>query len=160
MPLDLTIVDWLLLGVVGFFAVTGLFRGMSGELASTVGLALAIPAGYFFHPLGMNLAKTLELAAGVSWWVAVVLDFTCALLVFGIVRKLVKRFVSFLVGQPTDAVLGLLSGVFKGAVGLGLLSGIGILQPGRYSENPMAQYSSIVRFVTANADSFVQGSGE
>ena len=91
-------------------------RGLSGELASFAGFVAAAAAGYFLYggahefvrSVGFNKGDMTELAA------AGVADFVLGLVAFGFVRLLVNKFVSFLVPQPINALLGALSGAFIG----------------------------------------------
>lgn len=152
----LTPVDWVLLGLVALLAVIGLFRGISGELGSLAGLVVALVVGYALYGVATSCAD--HYAFGRVG--AVAIDFLFALLAFGGVRILVRKFVSFLVGKPADCTLGLLSGLFKGVVVLGLLTGIGILKAGTYSTGILTEYSTIIRTVAGLADGYVAGEAE
>lgn len=157
--MELTALDWVLFSVAAFFMVTGLFRGFSGQFGSLVGIAAAVAAGYFlFAPL-----RSLVEASG---WVhgdtalsgaAAFVDFTVSLTVFGLVRKVVAKFVSFLVPQPMNAIAGALVGLLKGVVVVGILTGAGLVQTGRFSEGFFAAHSTFVKMVGALADAYVQG---
>ena len=154
--MDFAPLDLVLLGVVALIVGIGLFRGLSGELASFAGFVAAAAAGYFLYggahecvrSIGFNKGDMTELAA------AGIADFVLGLVVFGFVRLLVSKFVSFLVPQPTNALLGALSGAFKSAVLLFLLAGVGFMQPGTYAQGPIATRSQIVGAIAAWADSF------
>ena len=154
--MDLAPLDMALFGVVALIVGIGLFRGLSGELASFAGFVAAAAAGYclyggaheFVRSVGFNKGDMTELAA------AGVADFVLGLVVFGFVRLLVSKFVSFLVPQPTNALLGALSGAFKSGVLLFLLAGVGFMQPGTYAQGPIATRSQIVGAIAAWADSF------
>ena len=154
--MDLAPLDMALFGVVALIVGIGLFRGLSGELASFAGFVAAAAAGYclyggaheFVRSVGFNKGDMTELAA------AGVADFVLGLVVFGFVRLLVSKFVSFLVPQPTNALLGALSGAFKSGVLLFLLAGVGFMQPGTYAQGPIATRSQIVGAIAEWADSF------
>lgn len=154
--MDLAPLDMALFGVVALIVGIGLFRGLSGELASFAGFVAAAVAGYCLYgwahecvrSMGFNKGDMTELAA------AGVADFVLGLVVFGFVRKLVCKFVSFLVPQPTNALLGALSGAFKSGVLLLLLAGVGFMQPGTYAQGPIAARSQIVGTIATWADSF------
>ncbi len=154
--MQLTPVDVALLGAVLLFVGIGLFRGFSGELASLSGFVAAVVAGYIFYDFvhmavkafGFNKGDAVEIAA------AGVADFVIALLAFGIVRWFVDKFISLLVPQPTNALLGALSGAFKGFVLLALLTGIGFLRPGTYSKSCFSEMSGIVRLFASYVDSY------
>ena len=89
--------------------------------------------------------------------VAAILDFVVALVVFGLVRRIVAKFISFLVPQPMNAIVGGVVGIVKGVVAVGLLTGAGLVQTGRFSEGFFAAHSTFVKMVGALADSYVQG---
>ena len=153
--MQLTPIDMALLGAVALLAGIGLFRGLSGELASLAGFAAATAVGFFAYgfahlaacSFGFNDGGTLELAA------AGVIDLVMVLLAFGIVRWAVNKFVSCLVPQPTNAILGAASGVVKGCLLLVLLTGVGFMSPGTYSTGFFAERSSIVNAIASFADS-------
>ena len=157
--MDFTALDWVLLAVAAFFAVVGLFRGLSGQLGSLVGIVAALVVGYFaFAPLrGFVQAGGMVNGETAQKSLAAVADFVVALIAFGLSRRIVARFVSFLVPQPTDAIAGAVVGLFKGAVAIGALTGVGIVQTGRFSEGFFASHSSLVRAVGEIADSYMQG---
>lgn len=157
--MELAVLDWVLLSVMAIFTVMGLFQGFSGQLGSIVGLAAALATGYFaFSPL-LELVDECDCVSGeVSQkGLAAFIDFVVCLVVFGLLRRMVAKFVSFLVPQPMNAILGAVAGVLKGAVAIGLLTGFGIVQTGRFSEGVFASNSSIVKAVGEVADMYVQG---
>ena len=155
--MDLAPLDLALLGGCALIVGIGLYRGLSGELASLAGFAAAAAAGYVLYgsahagarSLGFNKGDVTELVA------AGVIDFVLGLVVFGLVRKLVDRFVSFLVPQPTNALLGALSGAFKSVLLLFLLTGVGFLRPGTYAQGYLAMRSQMIHALATWADSYV-----
>lgn len=155
--MDLAPLDLALLGGCALIVGIGLYRGLSGELASLAGFAAAAATGYVLYgsahagarSLGFNKGDVTELVA------AGVIDFVLGLVVFGLVRKLVDRFVSFLVPQPTNALLGALSGAFKSVLLLFLLTGVGFLRPGTYAQGYLATQSQMIHALAAWADSYV-----
>ena len=155
--MDLAPLDLALLGGCALIVGIGLYRGLSGELASLTGFAAAAAAGYVLYgsahagarSLGFNKGDVTELVA------AGVIDFVLGLVVFGLVRKLVDRFVSFLVPQPTNALLGALSGAFKSVLLLFLLTGVGFLRPGTYAQGYLAMQSQMIHALAEWADSYV-----
>jgi len=120
--MDLTIPDYAILAVTLGAAVVGLFVGFSGALAFLSGLIASGFAGFFAWPLSANFIASVwvrGLAVGVG-----------ALLVFGLVRYLVKKFVHGLVAQPGDALLGMLVAALAGfAVTLTVIWGLGTMWP-------------------------------
>ena len=154
--MELAPLDLALLAVVALIAAIGLYRGLSGELASLAGFAAAAAAGYCLYgsahdsvrALGFNKGDGTELVA------AGVVDFVIGLVTYGLVRWSVNKFVSFLVPQPTNALLGGLSGLVKGFALLCLLTGVGFLRPGTYAQSFFATHSQVVHTLASWADSF------
>ena len=157
--MELTVIDWIIFAVTAFFTVVGLFKGFSGQLGSLVGMAMALAAGYFlFVPLkGVVTGGNWVSGETAQNAVAGIADFVAMLVVFGIVRRIVARFVSFLVPQPMNAIAGALIGLLKSVIVVGLLVGAGLLQTGRFSEGFFAAHSTFVKFVGTLADSYMQG---
>ena len=100
--------DYGIVGLTFVLAVTGLFRGFSGTLAFLLATAIAALAAGFGWPWSSMVSDVAWIrAAGVL---------VATLLVFGLVRLLVKKFVNGLLAQPADAVFGLLVGALAGAM--------------------------------------------
>ncbi len=158
MLLDLTILDWVLFAVLATLAFVGLFRGLSGELGSLAGLAAALVAGFLLYGAAWKCAEITGLVAH-GWGTAgaVVIDFCFGLVAFGLVRWLVSKFVSCCLGRVTNAFFGLLGGLFKGVVLVGLLTGIGIVRPGAYSTGCLAAHSTVIRLIAGWADAYWAG---
>ena len=147
--MELQPLDFILLGGAILLAGIGLFRGLSGELGSLAGFAAASLSGFLLIGCARACAAWLGLENCVA---AYVVNFVFALVSFGSVRWIVAKFVSVLVPQPTNAFLGMLSGLFKSAVVIGLLTGVGLVPAGTYSTGFFAAHSTIVRQVAVWAD--------
>ena len=160
--MELTVIDWIIFAVTAFFTVVGLFRGFSGQLGSLVGMVVALAAGYFlFAPLkGIVVGGNWVSGETAQNAVAGMADFVIMLVAFGIVRRIVARFVSFLVPQPMNAIAGALIGLLKSVIVVGLLVGAGLLQTGRFSEGFFAAHSTFVKFAGTLADSYMQGAAQ
>ena len=143
--MELQPLDFILLGGVILLAGIGLFRGLSGELGSIAGFAAASLAGFCL----LDAARACAISFGLA---AYVIDFVFALVAFGVARWIVAKFVSVLVPQPTNAFLGMLGGIFKSAVVIGLLTGVGLMPTGTYSTGFFATHSTVVREIAAWAD--------
>jgi uncharacterized membrane protein required for colicin V production len=100
--------DYAIVSLAMVFSIMGLFRGFSGMLAFALASVSSFVAGSF----GWNM---LEVQFEHLWMrsLAVLL---IALLVFWIVRIIVRKLVNGLLAQPADAIFGLLSGVLLGAL--------------------------------------------
>ena len=160
--MDLVPIDLALLGGAALIVGIGLWRGLSGELASLAGFVAAVVAGYSLYgyvhfavrACGLNKGDTTELV------VTGVVDFILGLVAFGIMQRLVNKFISFLVPQPTNAILGGVSGLFKSAVCLFLLAGVGFMRPGTYAQGSLAAQSRVVHTFAEWADSFYAKHGK
>ena len=149
--MELMPLDFVLAGLAALLAGIGLYRGLSGELGSLAGFAAASGAGFFL----IGFARVCADAVGFGQYAATaayVVDFVFALVAFGLARWIVAKFVSVMVPQPTNAFLGMLSGLFKSAVVIALLAGFGLMQPGTYSTGFFATHSAIVGTAAAWAD--------
>ena len=160
--MELTVLDWVLFAVAAFFMVVGLFRGFSGQFGSLVGLVTALVTGYFlFAPIrSLVISSNWITGETAQSGVAAVVDFVVALVVFGLVRRIVAKFVSFLIPQPMNAIVGGAVGIVKGLVAVGLLTGTGLVQTGRFSEGFFAAHSTFVKMVGSMADSYMQGASQ
>ena len=98
--------DYVLCGLAVAAAVTGLFRGLSGTIAFALAAASAAAAASIGWVHSAEMTDLLWVRAG---GVLVV-----ALLVFGIVRVIVKKLVNGLLAQPADALFGMASGAAIG----------------------------------------------
>lgn len=97
----LTGADYVVLAVTLGGAVIGLFIGFSGALAFLCGTAAAAAAGTFAFPmLASEIANVWVRGAAVGLG---------GLIVFGLVRLIVKKLVHGLVAQPGDAIFGSLT---------------------------------------------------
>ena len=121
--------DWALGALALSLAVMGIFRGFSGSLALVSAGACATTAAMFFW----GYLTRWEMQT----WVRGAITLTISLLVFGIVRTIVKKVVNGLLAQPADAIFGFIVGLVVSALIVLMLaaSGIGF------------EYSNIVREV-------------
>lgn len=101
--------DYVLAAFALTMAVTGIFRGFSGTLAFVLATAAAGGAAAFGW---MYLAQYVA-----SVWMRAGATLVLGLVVFGLVRVVVKKSVNGLLAQPADAIFGFL---FGAAVGVGV----------------------------------------
>ena len=100
--------DYAIAALAMVFSVMGLFRGFSGMLA----FALASVSSFVAGSVGWNMSETYF----EHLWTRALGVLLVALIVFWIVRVIVRKLVNGLLAQPADAVFGLLSGVILGAI--------------------------------------------
>ena len=157
--MNLTHLDWFLVAVTAFLTVVGLFKGLSGQLGSLVGMVVGVAAGYLlFDPISGFVSGGNWVSGDVAQKaLAGILDLIAALVVFGVVMRIVAKFVSFLIPQPMDAIAGGLVGLLKGLVVIALLTGAGLVQTGRFSMGFLADHSTLVKMAGVTADSYMYG---
>ena len=131
MPQELQTADYVLCGLTIVAAVTGLFRGFSGTIAFVAASVAAAAAGSF----GWTYSATLTDAA----WQRGAGVLVATLVVFGLVRLIVKKLVNGLLAQPSDAILGAL---------LGAALGVALIVVWAYS-GLYPEYSALVMKVAA-----------
>lgn len=103
--------DYVIFALAGAGGVIGLFIGFSGALAFLAGAFAAAAAGTY----GYGALGGLVMHAGLKALTTGVVT----LLVFGLVRYLVKRLVHGLLAQPGDAIFGSLVAAATG-FGIGI----------------------------------------
>ena len=123
--------DYAICGITVVMAVLGLFRGFSGTLGFVLGVVAATFAASFGWVYSASFTDVAwQRGAGVL---------VVTLLVFGVVRLIVKKLVNGLLAQPSDAIFGFLVGA-----ALGVLILVAWAFSGTYLE-----YSTLVREVSA-----------
>ena len=100
--------DYVLCGITLVMAVTGLFRGFSGTLAFMLATVAAAGAGFLGWPYSASFTPVL--------WMRVAGTLVGVLLVFGLVRLIVKKLVGGLLAQPSDALFGAVIGSLVGVL--------------------------------------------
>ena len=104
--MELLPADYALGGIALAMAVFGLFCGFSGALAFLLSTPVAALAASFCWPYSAEFSNVV--------WVRGAGVLVVSLLVFGLVRIVVKKLVNGLLAQPADAIFGLLTGALAG----------------------------------------------
>lgn len=104
---DLLPADYAVFTLALVVSVTGLFRGLSGNIAFLAGTAAAGAALVFGWDLSSCYIDSIVLRAAATLVVT--------LLAFGTVRVIFAKSIHFLIAQPGDAIFGFLSGILFGA---------------------------------------------
>jgi membrane protein required for colicin V production len=116
----MTVLDYIIIGVVLFSAVAGAIRGLLREICSLVTWVLAFWLAWRFGPaLEPHLGGALS-SEGVRHWAARVPIFILVLMIGAAVGALVSHLVRLSLFSGLDRMLGLLLGVLRGLVILGL----------------------------------------
>ena len=152
-------VDYVIAAVVGGCVIIGLFKGLSGCLGTLAGAAAAAVATTLAFGTLQTFAGTFTFLAGSGFQrpAAFVLNFILGLIVFGLVRRFVVKFVSFLVPQPLNAIIGGVGGVCLGLALVGLLAVTAALEGARFEDGFVAAHSQIVRLVATQLDARLEG---
>ena len=101
--MQLLIADYAIGAIAVALAVLGLIRGLSGSLAFAAASAMAVCAGSF----GWEYTAAFTAVT----WQRVCAELVATLLVFALVRIVVRRLVNGLLDQPADAIFGFLAGL-------------------------------------------------
>ncbi|MCQ2392228.1 MAG: CvpA family protein [Kiritimatiellae bacterium] len=155
-------VDYVIAAVVGGCVIIGLFKGLSGCLGTLAGAVAAAVATTLAFGTLFTFAGTFTFLAGNGFQrpAAFVLNFILGLIVFGLTRRFVVKFVSFLVPQPLNAIIGGIGGLCLGLALVGLLAGSAVLEGVRFEDGFVAAHSQIVRLVATQLDARLGGGNE
>ena len=155
--MEFTPIDYILVVVMAGLGVWGLWRGIAGELAAVAWIATALVVGYFAYSPMCRMVDSVIAEGGGARLVAVGLTVFVALVAALIVRFVVRKFVSFLLPQPWNAIIGGLVGVLKGAVLVAALTAVGLVETGPLSSGFFASRSVIVKLLAQAADCYKSG---
>lgn len=124
--------DYAIVAFTVIMTIMGLFRGLSGMIAFVAASVVSV----FAANLGWNLsADFFEVI-----WVRAIADLVATLIVFGLVRLIIKKTVNGILSQPSDSIFGMIIGGLFGAALVVVWAKSGIY----------LEYSSLVKEV-ANA---------
>jgi membrane protein required for colicin V production len=116
----MTVLDYIILGVVLFSAIAGLVRGFLREICSLVTWILAFWLAWRLGPLlEPHLGGALS-SESVRHWAARVPIFILVLMVGAAIGALISHLVRLSLFSGLDRLLGFLLGVLRGLVILGL----------------------------------------
>ncbi len=158
----LTNFDYILLSLMGAGFVIGLFKGFSGHLGSFVGLISALAVGYFCHEFALEVVDEFDVEpASMQRTAAIALNFTVCLISFGLVRILVSKFVSFLIPQPMNAILGGIIGFIISLAFIGIAVGFGIVRPeGDINAGIFPAKSVVIKNIAVVVDTYTAGAAD
>lgn len=106
--MELLPADYALAGITVVLAGMGLFRGFSGVFAFVTALAVAGAVDF--------IGWSTFLARFESVWARSLAVVVLSVLVFGIVRLLVKLLIGKILSQPSDAIIGCVLGLVCGCL--------------------------------------------
>ncbi len=158
----LTNFDYILFAVIGTCGIIGLFKGFSGHLGTFVGLIAALVVGYFCYEFALETVDGFDIKPeSMERTAAVALDFVMSLVAFGLVRIMVSKFVSFLVPQPMNAILGGIIGLIISVVMIGVAVGLGVVRPGGDANAGIFPTdSAVIKNIAAIVDAYTGGAAD
>ena len=113
--------DYLIIALMAFSCVAGVYRGLMREVTSLVTwVAAVILAWHFSYLLEPHLGGALS-DPSVRPWAARTIVFVMVMLLGTAISALVTHFVRIALLSSVDRMLGLLFGFLRGAVVLGIL---------------------------------------
>lgn len=121
----MTTFDWVVVVVVGFSALVGLWRGVVSELlALAAWVAAFLVAGGFSGMLAVHLEETFG-GNGVAYVAAFVILFVAVMLLFALLRSVIKHLLQVMGLGPVDRMLGVIFGLIRAAIVLLFLVTLG-----------------------------------
>jgi membrane protein required for colicin V production len=117
----MTLVDWLIIGIILLFSITGYMRGFVATVVSWVGTILAIFISlHFFKPLGDWLSNIFGWSGGAVHFLVFALAFILLFIGVELLFKLINRALRIITELPVisfaNRILGLLFGVIQGVL--------------------------------------------
>ena len=112
----MTGLDWVLLVVMGFSMLLGLWRGLVYEVLSVLGWAVSFYAAQWFAPDVASMLPLQSLSDPLRYAAAFVLIFVAALFASGLLAFLIKKLVDAVGLRPIDRVLGAAFGALRGVI--------------------------------------------
>ena len=110
-------IDLAILALLALGTVRGTFRGLSGELASTIGLVVAAVAGWhFYEPLGQYLTETTRMTPIQADTVSFVVVIGGALILLWALAIILKSIMEFTFKGGLEKVGGAVMGLVRYAV--------------------------------------------
>ena len=101
--MELLPADYILLGFAFLAMIAGGVCGLSGMVAFASALGLSVFSAFMLWPFALERFN--------SHWAAALAVFVAAILVYAIVRVILKKTVNFMMSQPSDSILGMLVGL-------------------------------------------------
>jgi membrane protein required for colicin V production len=112
----MNVLDYIILGLLAFFVVKGIFRGFFREISSLAGIIFGIWVGNHYHPQMANLLKTyIPLEKSLSL-ISFLLLFILVVIVFNLSGMLLHHFFKKLFIAWVDRGLGFGLALIKGII--------------------------------------------
>jgi len=136
--------DYVIIALMAFSCVYGLYRGLMREVASLITwLAAFWLAWHFAYVLEPNLGGALN-SEGVRTWAARTIIFIVVLMLGSAAGAIVTHFVRVSLLSSLDRMLGFLFGFLRGTVALGVL--VMLCHAVRLNEEHWYRHSTLVPY--------------
>ena len=114
--MNVSAVDWGLLGVLVFSMLLGAWRGLVYEVLSVLGWAASFYAAQWFAPRVAGLLPLQSASDPVRYAAAFVLVFIAAVFTAGLLAFLLKKLVEAIGLRPVDRTMGAAFGLMRGVI--------------------------------------------
>lgn len=114
--MNVSAVDWGLLGVLVFSMLLGAWRGLVYEVLSVLGWAASFYAAQWFAPQVAGLLPLQSASDPVRYAAAFVLVFIAAVFAAGLLAFLLKKLVEAIGLRPVDRTMGAAFGLVRGVI--------------------------------------------
>ena len=119
---SLDLVDIVILVLLGFFLLKGIYRGLLKEVCSLLGLVLGGVFAFSFHlPLAQLLQDSFNLPAQLCIWGSFLAIFLLLVFLFAVVGFVLSRFVKLIFLGGFNRLAGAIFGVVQGVVVLSVI---------------------------------------
>jgi membrane protein required for colicin V production len=149
--------DYLLIALLGLSTIVSLFRGFFKEALSLAGWIVSLWIAWRIGPVAAPILESSVADPVLRLWVARFLLFIVALLICGIISRLVSALVSSSGLTGTDRMLGMVFGFGRGVVLAGIL--VATLDMLGFSESAWWQESKLIPYASPVAE-IIRHAGE
>ena len=116
------LVDIVILAILCFFLLKGVFRGLLKEVCSLLGLVLGGVFAFTFHlPLAQLLQDAFNLPAALCIWGSFLVIFLLIVVVFAVIGFVLHRFVKLVFLGGFNRLAGAIFGIIQGVVILAMI---------------------------------------
>ncbi len=145
--MNVSAVDWVLLGVLVSSMLLGAWRGLVYEVLSVLGWAAAFYAAQWFAPQAALWLPLDSVSEPVRYAAAFALVFVAAVFAAGLVASLVKKLIDGVGLRPVDRTMGAAFGLLRGVILL--LAATVIMNMTAFKSSPWWQTSQGALLLTA-----------
>lgn len=100
--------DYAIIAFTSVMAIMGLFRGLSGMIAFIAATVVSVFAASFGWTYSAEFSEVV--------WIRAIGDLVATLIVFGLIRLIIKKAVNGILSQPSDSIFGMFLGLISGTL--------------------------------------------